>query len=501
MFDQTHRLSLGLCICGLLFLFTLSSPISAHPSASQIGGGGFSPPSAGPTYITYIVRSGDSLTTIATRYGVSVQTLMALNGIRNANAIYIGQSILVPVYTAPTTYSTPPAAVQPPRDGPSEKLIPDSEAVYSPAYADFDVNTVVQKHGGHLASYSEVAEGERMTGAQIIQIVSERFSVGPRVLLTLLEMQGGWLTNNALSGSALSYPMQIDDKLHTGLYYQVWWAANFLNAGYYGKLLSRIDAMVATDDTRIRFAPDVNPGTAAVQYMLTRVNNYERWTNQLGTFKATYQKLWGDPMQFAIEPLVPPDAKQPVLRLPWQDGQRWYFTGGPHGAWADGSAWAAVDFAPPGNGGCGVSPFWEIAAAAGKIAQAEHGRVMLNLDGSDFQGSGWTLMYMHVAASGRAQKGDYVYTGDHIGHASCEGGFSTGLHLHIARMYNGQWMSVASQSPFEMSGWVFKNAPKEYDGAMVRGYEAHEALNGHSDRYNGIVADAGPVLVWVQNAP
>ena len=36
---------------------------------------------------------------------------------------------------------------------------------------------------------------------------------------------------------------------------------------------------------------------------------------------------------------------------------------------------------------------------------------------------------------------------------SVRGGFATGLHLHIARMYNGQWMSVASQAAFDMSGW------------------------------------------------
>ena len=489
-----------LCIALLLSLLSLSSPLLAGQDVSQIGGGGYSPPNAGPTYVTYIVRNGDSLTTIAGRFGVSLQTIVTVNGLRNANAIYIGQALRIPVAAPAPASVAPPAAAQPPRDGPGEKLIPDSEAVYSPAYADFDVNAVVQKFGGYLAHYSEDAEGEHMTGAQIIQIVSERFSVGPRVLLTLLEMQGGWLTNPSVSTTAQDYPMQIDDQNHTGLYYQVWWAANFLNAGYYGKLLSRIDGMVAKDDAHIRFASDVNPGTAAVQYMLSRVSDYDGWPSLLSTFKATYQKLWGDTAQYAIEPLVPADVKQPVLRLPWQDGQTWYYTGGPHGAWADGSAWAAVDFAPPGQGGCSGSSYWEIAAASGRVAQAEHGRVMLNLDGNDFQGSGWTLMYMHVESEGRVQNGAPVYTGDRIGHPSCEGGFATGLHLHIARMYNGQWMSVASQAAFDMSGWIFKNASQEYDGAMVRGYEVHMALNGHNDRFNGIVADAGPTLVWVSDA-
>src|SRR5205807_3468153 len=131
---------------------------------------------------------------------------------------------------------------------------------------------------------------------------------------------------------------------------------------------------------------------------------------------------------------VAADAEQPLRWLPWQDGQTGYYPGGPHGAWAVGSAWAAVDFAPPGQGGCSGSSYWEIAAASGKVAQAEHGRVMLNLEGNDFQGSGWTLMYMHVGSDGRVQKGAYLYTGDRVGHPSCEGGYAPGLHLHIARM-------------------------------------------------------------------
>lgn len=43
----------------------------------------------------YTVQSGDTLSGIARRYGVSVQYLVNLNGIRNPNLIYIGQIIKV----------------------------------------------------------------------------------------------------------------------------------------------------------------------------------------------------------------------------------------------------------------------------------------------------------------------------------------------------------------------------------------------------------------------
>lgn len=45
--------------------------------------------------ITYTVRRGDSLWKIANRYGVSVDSLVSLNNIRNPNLIYPGQQIRV----------------------------------------------------------------------------------------------------------------------------------------------------------------------------------------------------------------------------------------------------------------------------------------------------------------------------------------------------------------------------------------------------------------------
>ncbi len=45
---------------------------------------------------TYIVQRGDILSRIAARYGVTVQYLVRLNGLANADAIYTGQRLLVP---------------------------------------------------------------------------------------------------------------------------------------------------------------------------------------------------------------------------------------------------------------------------------------------------------------------------------------------------------------------------------------------------------------------
>jgi len=199
-------------------------------------------------------------------------------------------------------------------------------------------------------------------------------------------------------------------------------------------------------------------------------------------------------MQYAIEPLVPSDLQQPAWRVPWRDGIMWFYTGGPHEAWGDGTPRAAVDFGPTEALGCEVSPQWAAAVGAGRISASEHARVMLNLSGTSFQGNGWSAMYMHMASDGRITKGTDVSAGDRIGHPSCEGGFASGSHLHFARLYNGQWMDVDSSVALNLSGWTFHNLSNEYDGTASRFGDYREAATFHRATFNGILGESAPTL-------
>jgi LysM repeat protein len=62
---------------------------------------GFSP-SAGSNGI-YVVRRGDTLRTIAARYGTTVSYLASLNGLRNPNFIWVGQRLKVPSSSTTTS--------------------------------------------------------------------------------------------------------------------------------------------------------------------------------------------------------------------------------------------------------------------------------------------------------------------------------------------------------------------------------------------------------------
>jgi hypothetical protein len=56
-----------------------------------------------------------------------------------------------------------------------------------------------------------------------------------------------------------------------------------------------------------------------------------------------------------------------------------------------------------------------------------------------------------------------------IGHPSCEGGQTTGTHVHISRKYNGEWLAADGPVPFVLSGWQAVAGERIYTGQMVKG--------------------------------
>ena len=85
---------------------------------------------------------------------------------------------------------------------------------------------------------------------------------------------------------------------------------------------------------------------------------------------------------------------------------------------------------------------------------------------------------MHVQTQDRVQLGEHLKAGDRIGHPSCEGGISTGTHLHLARRYNGEWISADSTLPFNLDGWISKGDGVEYNGFLVKDGVTVEAWEG-----------------------
>jgi murein DD-endopeptidase MepM/ murein hydrolase activator NlpD len=94
----------------------------------------------------------------------------------------------------------------------------------------------------------------------------------------------------------------------------------------------------------------------------------------------------------------------------------------------------------------------------------EPGVIVVDLDGDGYEQTGWVILYLHVANDDHIRPGDWVDQGTRLGNPSCEGGNATGTHLHIARKYNGEWISAVGAIPFEMSGWVAQYGEPSFQG-------------------------------------
>jgi LasA protease len=421
-------------------------------------------PIVNSTPIIYYTQAGDTLPLVATRFGVPAEEIFSPDEIPERALFNPGQVLVIPNRLANTTSS--------------QHFMPDSEVVYSPSGLDFDVTEFSMQAGGFLSEYSQyLATTGVTTGPDVVQRIALENSINPRLLLALLEYQAGWVYDPEPSGS-LEFPLGQTRQRDAGLYRQLAWTVNQLSRGYYGWREGRLTEIEFKDGITARLAPDLNAGTAALQYYFAQLYDSEQWLAALDLdsgFPAFYEAMFGSPWvrALSVEPLYPPDLEQPRLILPFMINQIWSYSGGPHGAWERDGAWAAVDFAPGSLvPGCFDTEVYTVAAASGLVVRSDNGMISIDLDGDGREQTGWVLIYLHIAEKGRIPPGTWVERGDLIGHPSCEGGFSTGTHLHIARKYNGEWIVADGPLPFVMNGWTVHAGDKAYEGTMTRGNQS-----------------------------
>jgi LysM repeat protein len=80
-----------------------ATPTAAAPAVTSTPGPG--------EPVTYRVQPGDTLLTIANQFGVTVEEIMAANGLENPNFIQAGQELIIPVGGLPTAAPTATATV------------------------------------------------------------------------------------------------------------------------------------------------------------------------------------------------------------------------------------------------------------------------------------------------------------------------------------------------------------------------------------------------------
>jgi len=207
-------------------------------------------------FIEYQVQPYDFLSSIAERFGVTLEELIAANDLADPNQLEVGQILRIPPQSAASL-------------GPDFKIIPDSELINGPTAIFFDVASFIESQTGYLKEYREEVDQRSLSGAQIVQRVASEYSVNPKLLLAVLEFQSNWVNDPNPRTSTLDYPLGNTDAWRRGLYLQLSWAADNLNQGYYDWLSGATAGWKLTDTTFIPAAPTINAGTAAVQYFFS----------------------------------------------------------------------------------------------------------------------------------------------------------------------------------------------------------------------------------------
>jgi LasA protease len=410
--------------------------------------------------VDYTAQTGDTLPALAARFNTSVNEILAANPFIPADATTMppGMPMQIPIYYLPF-WGTP------------YQIIPDSLFVNGPAAIGFNTEEFVASFPGWLNRYETYVSGSNRNGAQVVELIATNYSVSPRLLLALLEHQSGALTNPNPTPDQMSYPVGYVNRNQSGLFYQLSWAANTLNNGYYNWRTGRLTLLELLNGRIERPDPWQNAASVALHYFFSRLYAGDPFALAISPegLARTYRELFGDPWQQVVEPHIPGSLVQPAFQLPFEPRKTWAYTGGPHTGWGQGEPLAAIDFAPPSvAGGCTDTNELSTAVAAGVVARSQTGLVILDLDGDGDERTGWSILYLHAATVGRAPKGAILQAGDPIGHPSCEGGRATGTHIHMARRYNGEWIPAAGVLPFNLEGWIPQNGIVEYQGTLTR---------------------------------
>jgi len=423
-------------------------------------------------FVAYAVQPGDTLSIVAAHFGVAPAEIVSSRPLPAQGLLPSNQTLVIPKLQDAAPYT--------------QFLLPDSEIVNSPCGSSFNIQAYVNAANGRLRPYSQVVDARTLSGADIIKLVSENNSLNPHFLLAFVEFRSHWVLGDPAAPD-LAHPLGLNIPNNEGLFNELSTYAQLLNMGYYAWRLGKMTELPFADGTSARISPMLNAGSVAVQYLFARSFGRFSWENQLygpNGFLATYQKMFGDPMACArtLEPFFPDALQLPTLELPFAPGEPWALTGGLHDDWNAGTPLGALDFAPiTGEPPCAVSRAWVLASASGMVTRSEKGILQLALTDEAGNATGWELFYMHIAEKDRLSVGSHVAANDQIGHPSCEGGVATGTHVHLARLYRGEWIGAGDPFPFILSGWLAVPGAQPYQSTLVKGDKVVVAdINGRS---------------------
>ena len=431
--------------------------------------------------VDYTVLDGDTLPALAARFNTTEKEIRAANPIlpEHTTTLPQGLPMQIPIYYRSGW-------------GSSYKILADAQYVNGPAQKGFTARSYTDRQPGWFKYFNIWANNQNQRGGELIDYIGESYSISPRLLLAILQYMTNALTdtrfrNDFNTSSVLGFP----GEKYKSLSGQLNQLAEFLNDTYYSYKAGAFSEYELGDGSLIRVDPWLNACSAALQAYFAKVLSPAEYYTAIGPkgFVKTYKEMFGDFPDVDNYPAhLPGSLEQIELRLPFRDGEAWTYTGGPHTAWGSTRPYAAVDFAPPANEhGCFISYAEVIAPHSGTIVRTGTGMAMLDLDDDGDEHTGWVLLMLHLKTESILPVGTHVEMGDVLGHPACDGGTSSGTHVHIARKYNGEWMEAGGIIPLNLDSWITEEGEVKYEGKMRR-YSSYVIASTSSEYFSRILA-------------
>lgn len=305
-------------------------------------------------------------------------------------------------------------------------------------------------------------------------------SINPKVILALIELQSGLLSdpdadiNNAFAGLSdeHGFDAQLEDvvmMLSQRFYaYKQWQDSQATpeTSKYAGEeITNRVNTNSST-------AATVALVSVLKKQVLSKDNvNYAK--SDLTGFLATFERLFPDSraqLQRSSKSALQSSNQQFAaasfsMNLPWSSGYYWY-SGGAHSNTGSGYPYSSLDF-NNGSGGWGTNTPYVQAAHGGTITRFSSCNIRVT------HSSGYSTNYYHMSNL-QYSSGDFVQPGAWLGRyannynqALCEGGQSSGPHVHFTLLYNGQQVSLHNQY---ISGHRIDVGNSNYDDNCNRFY-------------------------------
>jgi LasA protease len=344
-----------------------------------------------------------------------------------------------------------------PASGKVDIILADGQFVFGPNVGSFDTDKFLRSLNSPLLPHATILEDK-----------ASYYSINPRVVLTILEIQSGSVTGKSKSVD-LEHVVGYEDV--TGHNEQLEMLIKDMVRYFYARLYNKLsltdDQLILNLSTgeQVQLEANTNAGTLAILAVLAPLSSEAQWQDLISAedkhgFVQTWLRLFpeSDPLDNSNQIVSPAAPPADLLKLPFACGDNWSFSGGPH-EWDGcngGDPRSAVDFAP-GVAGCAIPPDrWITSPADGTVSQVSCGGCQVYINHS----GGWGTRFYHVA-NAQVGAGQPVGKDQHIGNPSCKPaqggpcggcpGDATGTHVHYDLMYNGAFYAMEGAA---LEGWI-----------------------------------------------